>query len=193
MLLRYGPVEPRLWQEIGGLYRLSESLGFAQANCNVYPQIDSTPEREFLRATMLAASSPDGLTPFQIEIAEQVIEKVANRFRVSHRPRQNLPRGHLSGAHLLGRFHQLKLLQIHAALTSGAPARSKGRFSSWTNTEHRRPMSESAGISTSVSYTRHSHICCATGLPRFPNVAIDGAATPSALRSCMSSRKSWQR
>ena len=38
MLLRYGPVEQRLWQELCGLYRLSESLGFAQVNCAMYPR-----------------------------------------------------------------------------------------------------------------------------------------------------------
>ncbi len=113
MLLRYGPVEQRLWQEIGGLYRLSESLGFAQANCNVYPQLDSTPEREFLHATMLAVSSPDGLTPFQIEIAEHVIGKVANGFRVSPRPSSGIAYVvDLSGGHAPGRFStNLKLTQ----------------------------------------------------------------------------------
>lgn len=113
MLLRYGPVEQRLWQEIGGLYRLSESLGFAQVNCNVYPQIGSTPQREFLRATLLAVSSPDGLTPLQIEIAERVIEEVAHGFRVSQRPSSGISYVvDLSGAHPPGRFStSLKLTQ----------------------------------------------------------------------------------
>jgi hypothetical protein len=113
MLLRYGPVEQRLWQEICGLYRLSESLDFAQVNSTVYPQIDSTPEREFLRATVLAVSSPDGLTPLQIEIAERVIEKVANGFRVNQRPSSGISYVvDLSGEHGPGRFStNLKLTQ----------------------------------------------------------------------------------
>jgi hypothetical protein len=113
MLLRYGPVEQRLWQELCGLYRLSESLGFAQVNCAMYPQIDSTPEREFLRAAVLAASSPDGLTPLQIDIAERVIEKVAHGFRVNQRPSSGISYVvELSGEHGPGRLStNLKLTQ----------------------------------------------------------------------------------
>jgi hypothetical protein len=113
MLLRYGPVEQRLWQELCGLYRLSESLGFAQVNCAMYPQIDSTPEREFLRAAVLAVSSPDGLTPLQIDIAERVIEKVAHGFRVNQRPSSGISYVvELSGEHGPGRLStNLKLTQ----------------------------------------------------------------------------------
>jgi hypothetical protein len=113
MLLRYGPVEQRLWQEIGALYRMSESLGFAQADCNVYPGIDSSPEREFLCAAMLAVSSPDALTPFQIEIAEHVIEKVAHGFRIGLRPASGISYVvDVSGGHAPGRFStNLKLTQ----------------------------------------------------------------------------------
>lgn len=86
MLLRYGPVEQRLWQELGSLYRLSESLQFAQTSSPIYPHSESSPERELLRAAMLAVSSPDALSPLQIEIAEHIIAHVAEKFRMSARP-----------------------------------------------------------------------------------------------------------
>ncbi len=87
-LLRYGPVEPRVWQDLGGLYLLAESLRFAQITLGVYRGAtgESSPERELLRALMLAVSSPDGLLPAQIEIAERVIAQLAGRFRMAPRP-----------------------------------------------------------------------------------------------------------
>jgi hypothetical protein len=86
ILLRHGPIEQRLWQEVVDIYRLSEKLGFAQTECSMTPQVKSTVETELLRAAMLAVSSPDALTPVQIEIAERIIEKVSASFRLSSRP-----------------------------------------------------------------------------------------------------------
>ena len=87
-LLRYGPVEPRVWQDLGGMYLLAESLRFAQSTLGVYrgAKGESSPERELLRALMLAVSSPDALLPAQIEIAERVSAQLADRFRMAPRP-----------------------------------------------------------------------------------------------------------
>jgi hypothetical protein len=87
-LLRYGPVEPRVWHDLGGLYLLAESQQFARVGVSVYrgAKGESSPEREFLRTLMLAVSAPDGLLPIQIEVAERVIAHLAASFRVASRP-----------------------------------------------------------------------------------------------------------
>jgi hypothetical protein len=87
-LLRYGPVEPRVWHDLGGLYLLSEALQLTQTAVGVYrgAKGESSPERELLRALMLAVSAPDGLLPVQIEIAERVVAQLASGFRIAPRP-----------------------------------------------------------------------------------------------------------
>ena len=86
ILLRHGCIEQRLWQEVGSVYRLAQTLGFAKTECSVAPKIRTTVEQELLRALMLAVSSPDALAPVQIEIAERVIAKVSAHFVLSDRP-----------------------------------------------------------------------------------------------------------
>ena len=87
-LFRYGPVEPRIWGAIAGLYRLAEQRGVADGVVLVYPgePAKSSVQREFLRAVMLAASSPDGLLPLHQEIAARAIAHLAGAFRVSTTP-----------------------------------------------------------------------------------------------------------
>lgn len=84
-LLRYGPVEPRIWTEIAGLYRLAEQRGVADGVIAIYPheRERSTIQQEFLKAMMLAASSADGLLPMRQEIAERAIAHLAGSFRLS--------------------------------------------------------------------------------------------------------------
>jgi hypothetical protein len=84
-LFRYGPVEPRIWGTIAGLYRLAEQRGVADGVIPVYPGEPrrSTLQREFLKAVMLAASSPDGLLPLHQEIAGRAIAHLAGAFRLS--------------------------------------------------------------------------------------------------------------
>lgn len=87
-LIRYGPVEPRVWAEIARLYRLAEQAGVAEGAIAIYPgeHGTTTPQREFLKALVLAASSPDGLLPMRLEIAERAIAHLAGAFRLSTRP-----------------------------------------------------------------------------------------------------------
>jgi hypothetical protein len=87
-LFRYGPVEPRIWGAIAGLYRFAEQRGVADGVILVYPgePARSSVQREFLRAMMLAASSPDGLPPLHQEIAARAIAHLAGAFRVSTSP-----------------------------------------------------------------------------------------------------------
>jgi hypothetical protein len=87
-LFRYGPVEPRIWGEIAGLYRLAEQRGVADGSIAIYPGEPgrSTLQREFLRAAMLGASSPDGLLPAGQDIAERLVAHFAGEFRIATTP-----------------------------------------------------------------------------------------------------------
>jgi len=87
-LLRYGPVEPRIWLELAQVYSIAEQRGFADGVTAVYPGAlgGSTVKREFLTAMMFSASSPEGLPPLRQEIAERTAAHLASGFRISTRP-----------------------------------------------------------------------------------------------------------
>ncbi|MBI2960362.1 MAG: hypothetical protein HYY28_08620 [Betaproteobacteria bacterium] len=80
--LRYGPFENSLWGEVAKIYALAETRKYARTALGVYPNVpgESSPEQEFLRAVVLSASSPDGLTPTEIEIAERLIAHFSASF-----------------------------------------------------------------------------------------------------------------
>jgi hypothetical protein len=88
LLVRYGPVEPQLWTELARLYKLAEKKGVTDSTISVYPGAhgQSTIKQEFLKALMLAASSPDGLAPIKQQIAERVVAHFARSFRLSRQP-----------------------------------------------------------------------------------------------------------
>lgn len=80
--LRYAPFDNSLWGMVARIYALAETKNYARTSVAVYPNVpgESSPEQEFLRAVVLAASSPDGLTPVEIEIAERVIAHFSASF-----------------------------------------------------------------------------------------------------------------
>jgi hypothetical protein len=88
LLLRYGPVDPKLWSNLARLYQIAEQRGFADGTIAVYPGIhgESTIKEEFLKALMLAASSTDGLPPLKQQIAERAVAHFAGAFRISRQP-----------------------------------------------------------------------------------------------------------
>ena len=88
LLLRYGPVEPRLWGELARLYQIAEHKRFSDARIAVYPGAhgESTIKQEFLKSLMLAASSTDGLAPLKQQIAERAVAQFAAAFRLSRKP-----------------------------------------------------------------------------------------------------------
>jgi len=75
MYVRYGPMDASVWGVVAKVYALAEKRKLAHSAVTVYPGIpgDSTPEREFLKAVMLSASSPDSLLPLEIELCERLI------------------------------------------------------------------------------------------------------------------------
>jgi len=82
MYVRYGPMDASVWGVIAKVYALAETRKFAQTPVTFYtnPPIESTAEQEFLKAVMLAASSPNSLLPLEIELCERLIAHVCASF-----------------------------------------------------------------------------------------------------------------
>jgi hypothetical protein len=77
--LRYGPIDAAVWGVINRIYAVAEPRGIAEAKL------------EFLKIAMFSASSPDGLLPFEIELAERLIGDFAAGFALSAAPGGELP------------------------------------------------------------------------------------------------------
>src|SRR5260370_23308591 len=77
--LRYGPIDAAVWGLINRIYAVAESRGSAEAKL------------EFLKVAMFSASSPDGLLPLEIELAERLIGDFAAGFALSAAPAGELP------------------------------------------------------------------------------------------------------
>ena len=87
-LLRYGPVEQRVWEQMGRLYAYAEERGFAIPPVVVYPGLfgESTVQREFLNGLMLNVSSTDSLLPVKLEIAERIVAQFSEFFVINRQP-----------------------------------------------------------------------------------------------------------
>jgi hypothetical protein len=93
LMLRYGPVAPDVWGDLGSLYAFAESKGFADRTVALGEggAADVSPRREFLKAVMLGTASVECLAPEQIEIAERTVALFARHFvleasRTPHTP-----------------------------------------------------------------------------------------------------------
>ena len=86
--LRYGPVDDRVWSELGRLYLFAESKGFSTTQVAMYPGAhgQGTVEQEFLKALMLGMSSTDGLTPLKQEIAERTVAHFGKLYKLQDKP-----------------------------------------------------------------------------------------------------------
>ncbi|MEO8630090.1 MAG: hypothetical protein ABI612_18635, partial [Betaproteobacteria bacterium] len=87
-LFQYSPIDPQVWQDLGSLYQLAESLQFSRTSLRVYrgAKSESTAERELLRALMLAISVPEGLFAVQIQLTERIVEQLSGQFLIAPRP-----------------------------------------------------------------------------------------------------------
>jgi len=87
-LLRYGPVDQRVWEQMGKLYAYAEERGFATTAVVVYPGKfgESTVQREFLKGMMLNISSTDSLLPAKLEVAERVVAQFSEFFVMNRQP-----------------------------------------------------------------------------------------------------------
>lgn len=76
--LRYGPIDPKVWGVINNIFAAADARGIAEART------------EFLKAAMFSASSPDGLLPAEIEIAEKLVSELAASFAIAPEPAREL-------------------------------------------------------------------------------------------------------
>jgi len=90
--MRYGPAENSLWEMIAKIYALSENRKYSQSKAIAYPgsPAETSPEQEFLKAVMFAASSPDSLLPVEIELVERLIAHLAGSFKLTTSPRPDI-------------------------------------------------------------------------------------------------------
>lgn len=92
MHLRYGPIDLASWGVFNSVYAFAEARQLAQSNAVVHPgaALESTPQLEFLKGEMFSASSPDGLLPVEVELAERLIAELAPRFALAGTPAPEL-------------------------------------------------------------------------------------------------------
>ena len=83
--LRYDPVVPVQWQALMRIFVLAERAEVA-GEAFVVPEVvasSSTAEQEFVKTLVLAASSPGGLRPPQLEVAERLIERCGSHLALT--------------------------------------------------------------------------------------------------------------
>ena len=87
-LLHYGPVDDRLWGELGQLYLYAEAKRITTGTIEIYPGAhgQGTVQQEFLKAMMLGVSSTGGLTPLKQEIAERTVAHFGSLFTLQAQP-----------------------------------------------------------------------------------------------------------
>ncbi len=85
VLVRYGPVAPRVWADVGRVYQFAEAMGIAGSEVSIYPGAHGggTVRGEFLKAVMLSVSATDRLSPLHQEIAERVVANFSSGFRLA--------------------------------------------------------------------------------------------------------------
>lgn len=92
-LMRYIDVQPPVWQLLGEGCRIAEAEQVAGAMVHAYPGhvIHTSPQRELLRALVMAASSPETLAADQIEVASRIAGRLASFFDIAAEPGAGLP------------------------------------------------------------------------------------------------------
>jgi hypothetical protein len=83
--MRYGPPDNSLWGLFAKIYALAENRKYSQSKVIAYAGLpgETSPEQEFLKAVMFAASSPDSLLPVEIELVERLIAHLAGSFKLT--------------------------------------------------------------------------------------------------------------
>jgi hypothetical protein len=88
MHMRYGPIDLASWGVFNKVYAFAELRQLAQAKTAVYAGQpgETTPQLEFLKASMFSVSAPDGLLPLEVDLAERLIQLYASRFVMGTAP-----------------------------------------------------------------------------------------------------------
>ncbi|MGQ0651830.1 MAG: hypothetical protein ACT4P4_06115 [Betaproteobacteria bacterium] len=84
--MRYGPIDPAVWGTLNKVYAVAESRGAAEPKVSFGIAGESTPRQEFLKAALFSASSPDGLVPLEVELAERLVNDLSPSFRIGAEP-----------------------------------------------------------------------------------------------------------
>ncbi len=87
-LLRYGPLDDRVWSDLGRMFLFAETQKLAAQPVAIYPgqHGSGTITQEFLKALMLSISSTDGLAPLNQEIAERIVAHFGADFTLQKMP-----------------------------------------------------------------------------------------------------------
>lgn len=88
VLMRYGVVRSSLWGEFSRCTLLAEAAGMVEKLIEMYPGVKepSSQSYELLRAMMLWAASPNGLSPVEQDIADRLVVKLTPQFRIDSKP-----------------------------------------------------------------------------------------------------------
>lgn len=90
--MRYGPVDPAVWGVLNKLFLVAEERGVADTRVSLSTSLpgESCARQEYLKAAMFSASSPDGLLPLEVELAERLIADLSESFAISKEPAREL-------------------------------------------------------------------------------------------------------
>jgi len=93
--VRYGLQDAALWGSICKIYAFAENRRYAGAKVAVIAGMpeESSAEQEFLKAAMLAVSSPDSLLPLEIELVERLVAHLVASFKLTPIPQADTPYG----------------------------------------------------------------------------------------------------
>ena len=92
MHLRYGPVELAVWGHLNRVIAFAEEKALGNASVVAYAGLpETTPRKEFLKAAMFSASSPDSLLPQEVVLAERLIGDLCGGFALGAVPAPELP------------------------------------------------------------------------------------------------------
>ncbi|MEK6594205.1 MAG: hypothetical protein AABZ67_14115 [Pseudomonadota bacterium] len=88
VLLRYGAVEPRIWEGMARLYQYAESKSFADEAIAIFPGSSGsgTIKQEYLKALMLFASSTESLQPASQDLAVRLVAHFGKHFVLEDGP-----------------------------------------------------------------------------------------------------------
>ncbi|HKW36490.1 MAG TPA: hypothetical protein VJO54_01630 [Burkholderiales bacterium] len=86
--IRYGLQDVSLWGSVNKIYAFAEHRRYADARVALYADLpgDSSAREEFLKAVMLAVSSPDSLLPVEIELVERLVAHLIRTFKLTPDP-----------------------------------------------------------------------------------------------------------
>ena len=84
---RYGQIDGQLWGVAGQTWLEALRGRFTQARVQLYQNVLTSTEAEYLRLLILHSSSPDNLLPVEIEIAERLIAHLLPEFSLTDQAR----------------------------------------------------------------------------------------------------------